>query len=195
MLSLVSPRSYATWDKYPALHAQSLRRVLPRAEICICPVFAFAPHVRHDVASSVVEYVSALHVVHTPLSANLPAPQPTHELTSDAPWFAVDLPAGQGLHSATPGSDEYFPMGQSVQSSTDVLPNAFKCFPAPHDRHVSADVAPSADEYLPLPHGQHWRPGIVNVARGLSISPAFFCTPPVKSKVNLPWPHWTHRFE
>ena len=173
---------------YPSLHPQYDRLVLPAAEL------AFVPHSLHDVASSVAEYVPALHSVHTPLTENLPKTQPTHEPTSDAPG-SVDLPAGQIMHSATPVSDEYFPVGQSVQSSTDVLVNAFKYFPTPHDRHVSSDVAPSADEYLPLPHGQHWRPGIVNVARGLSLSPAFFSTPPLKSYVYLPWPHWTHRFE
>ena len=46
---------------YPSVHAQADRLVLAAGEL------AFAPHGRHDVASSVGEYLPALHSVHTAL--------------------------------------------------------------------------------------------------------------------------------
>ena len=105
---------------YPSLHPQYDRLVLPAAEL------AFVPHSLHDVASSVAEYVPALHSVHVPSSENLPTPQPTHKLTSDAPGFTVDLPAGHAMHSRAAVAWTYFP--------------------ALHGVHIAE---PSVDEYLP----------------------------------------------
>ena len=112
---------------YPSVHAQADRLVLAAGEL------AFAPHGRHDVASSVVEYVPALHSVHAPLSsAKLPTPQFAHKPASAAPWFAVVLPAGHAMHSRAAVAWTYFP--------------------ALHGVHIAE---PSVDEYLPATQFVH----------------------------------------
>jgi len=140
---------------HPLLQVQLVEAELPLGELAFD---GQALHVAVADAPTAVEYVPAVHCMHTVVPVNvlyLPASHAVHVVAATPAEYVLYLPVSHAVHVDAAGATEYVPPGHAPHVALADAPTAVEFVPAAHSVHTAA---PGIVVYLPGTHNVHVSP-------------------------------------